>query len=281
MRDFRQLLNRQWNTGHFLCVGLDSEYEKMPACVKETVGADMSIEESIIAFNRAIIDATKDLVCAYKPNTAFYEAYGVAGVSALQRTMEYIHEVAPDVLTIIDAKRADIGNTNIGYAKFVFDVLRGDAVTMQPYMGGEALEPLFARTEKGIFILCRTSNPSAGEIQELDVDGIPLYQHVARLTVEKWNAAGNCGLVVGATVPDEVKAVRAIAPDMPFLIPGIGAQGGNLAATVTAARDARGHGFIISASRSVIFASAGVDFAQRARHEVELLNQQIADVPRS
>lgn len=273
MRNFTDLLHAQWSQGRFLCVGLDPDYEKMPASVKTG-----DIAKDIVTFNKAIIDATKEVAAAYKPNTAFYEAYGAEGIQALEETTTYIHSTAPDTVLIIDAKRADIGNTNIGYAKFVFDVLQGDAVTMQPYMGGEALEPLFERAEKGVFILCRTSNPSAAEIQELEVNGTPLYQHVAKLAVEKWNTRGNCAVVVGATVPDEIKTVREIVGDMPFLIPGIGAQGGDLEKTVRAAMTNNKTGFLMSASRSILFASSGDNFASAAREEAVRLHTQIEEV---
>lgn len=273
MRNFNDLLHAQWAQGHFLCVGLDPDYEKIPASVKTG-----DIAKDIVTFNKAIIDATKGVAAAYKPNTAFYEAYGAEGIKALEQTTAYIHAVAPDTVLIIDAKRADIGNTNIGYAKFVFDILQGDAVTVQPYMGGEALQPFFDSKEKGIIVLCRTSNPSAAEIQELEVNGTPLYQHVATLAVEKWNAHGNCALVIGATVPDEITAVREIVGEMPFLIPGIGAQGGDLEKTVQAAMNNKKTGFLISASRSILFASSGETFATAARTEAMRLHTQIEEI---
>src|SRR3989344_6605889 len=170
MRDFRELLEARWDEGKFLCVGLDSELEKIPESSRKG-----SNRETIVAFNRVIIDATKDLVCAYKPNSAFYEAHGDEGWSALRETAQYIIEQAPDVPIILDAKRGDIGNTNNGYVDSIFHYLQMDAVTVQPYLGSEALRPFLMRKDKGIFVLCRTSNEGAGELQDLMVEGEPLY----------------------------------------------------------------------------------------------------------
>src|SRR3989344_2941863 len=256
-RNFREMLEAQWEQGKFLCVGLDSDYEKLPEVVKGD-----SVRESIVAFNRSLVDATKAHVCAYKPNSAFYEAYGDQGVAALRETISYIRDSAPEVPVVLDAKRADIGNTNEGYAVAVFDHLRADAVTVHPYLGGEALSPFLQRKEKGIFILCRTSNSGAGEFQDLEVQGTSLYKVVARRTMEAWNGNENCGVVVGATYPEELREVRAIVGDMPILIPGVGVQGGDLIKTIHAGKDSCGRGMIICASRAVIFASSGEDFAE-------------------
>lgn len=270
LRHFKQLLEGRWSCGNFLCVGLDTDLGKIPESVKRD-----TLAKTIIEFNTAIIDATHDLVCAFKPNSAFYEAHGDEGWAALQETVRYIHEVAPDVAIILDAKRADIGNTNDGYVEAVFDTLGMDAVTVHPYLGSDALEPFLARSSKGIIVLCKTSNPGAGEFQDLLVDGEPLYRVVARHVSEKWNAHGNCGLVVGATYPEDLKAVRKIAGDMPILIPGIGVQGGEIEATVKSGRDSRGQGMIISTSRSVLFASSGKDFAEAARKKAQELHDAI------
>jgi orotidine-5'-phosphate decarboxylase len=259
-RHFRTLLNGQWAQNRFLCVGLDTDVEKIPESVRQ-----LRAGESIIAFNKAIIEATKDIAGSYKPNSAFYEAHGDEGVSALRATIEYIHEQAPDVPVILDAKRGDIGNTNGGYIASAFEHMRADAITVNPYLGSEALQPFFDREEKGIIVLCRTSNPGAGELQDLKVDGEPLHMVVARRAVQHWNGNNNCALVVGATYPDELREIRRIAPDMPILIPGIGAQGGDLERTVLAARDSRGQGMMVASSRSVIFASSNADFASAAR----------------
>ncbi len=265
-RNFRQLLEKKWDEGKFLCVGLDSDFEKIPEVARPAGGG---VRETIVGFNRAIVDATKDIVCAYKPNSAFYEAYGDEGWSALRETIQYIHESAPDVPVILDAKRADIGNTNDGYIAAAFDYLGADAITVHPYMGKEALRPFLERREKGIFVLCRTSNEGAGEFQDLRVGENPLYQIVAQHVAEEWNGGQNCGLVVGATYPEELRAVRAIAPDLPILIPGIGAQKGDLEKSVSAGKDARGRGIVVAASRAIIFASGGADFAAAARTKAQ------------
>jgi len=269
-RNFRELLEAQWEKGTFLCVGLDPDFEKIPAAARQS-----GVKETIVAFNRAIIDSTKDLVCAFKPNTAFYESHGDEGWNAMRETIQYIQDVAPDVPVLLDAKRGDIGNTNNGYVESVFDHLRADAVTVNPYPGREALLPFLERKEKGIFVWCRTSNPGAGEFQDLRVDDQPLYKVVARHVAEHWNENDNCALVVGATYPDELHEVRSVVGDMPILIPAIGAQHGNLEKTVKAGKDSRGRGMIISASRAIIFASSGEDFAQAAQEKATELHGAI------
>jgi len=259
-RNFRQLLEAQWDKNKFLCVGLDSELEKIPASVRtENAG------ETILAFNRRIVDATRDIAGSYKLNSAFYEAHGDGRFIALRNTIQYIQKVAPDVPVILDAKRADIGNTNAGYVESIFGYLNADAVTVHPYMGGESLQPFLDCADKGVFVLCRTSNEGSGEFQDLKIDGVELYKVVARHVVEQWNANGNCGLVVGATYPAELKAVREIAPGLPILIPGVGAQNGDLAKSVAAGKDARGRGMIVAVGRAIIFASLGGDYAEAAR----------------
>lgn len=270
---FLSQLEQRWQQHHFVCVGLDSDYERLPASVKSAG----SVEEALFAFNRDIIDATHDLVCAYKPNAAFYEAQGDAGLRALIRTVGYIKQSYPQIPVILDAKRADIGSTNLGYVSAAFDTIGVDAITVHPYLGKEALAPFLARKEKGIIVLARTSNPGAGEFQDLLVGDArePLYQVVARRVANDWNTNGNCAVVVGATYPAELRQVRAIIGDMPILIPGIGSQGGEVAATVEAGKDSRDRGMIISASRSIIFASAGHDFALAARRATEQLREEI------
>ncbi|HZU69654.1 MAG TPA: orotidine-5'-phosphate decarboxylase [Ktedonobacteraceae bacterium] len=270
---FIEKLEYCWNQGNLLCVGLDSAYEQLPAKVK----SGQTIEEAIFAFNREIIDATHDLVCAYKPNTAFYEAQDREGLQALIRTVRYIRESYSHIPVILDAKRADIGSTNAGYVEAAFDLIGVDAITVHPYLGKEALAPFLARKEKGIIILVKTSNPGAGEFQDLPVGDSqePLYQVVARHVAQSWNDNGNCAVVVGATYPVELKKVRSIIGDMPILIPGIGAQGGEIAATVDAGKDSRGWGMIISSSRAIIFASKEDDFAQVARKAAEELRMEI------
>ncbi|MEI6627321.1 MAG: orotidine-5'-phosphate decarboxylase [bacterium] len=272
-RNFRDLLESQWSKGNFVCVGLDTEFDSIPERVRYA-----SPQNAMCTFNREIVDATKDLVCAYKPNTAFYEAHGSEGISILRETIEYIHQVAPDVPVILDAKRADIGNTNKGYARFAFDLLGADAITVHPYLGAEAMKPFLDRKEKGVIVLCRTSNPGAGEFQDLRIDGEPLcrvYRVVAHNVATKWNANGNCAVVVGATYPEELGEVRAIVGDMPILIPGIGAQGGDVEKTVRAGQDSRGQGMIINSSRGIIFASKLGDFDEAARRETIKLRDSI------
>lgn len=275
-RNFRQMLEAQWDKGNFVCVGLDSDFSKIPESVRGKVTNAKSMRgDTIMAFNRAIVEETHDLVCAYKPNIAFYEAQGAEGMEALQRTISDIHAIAPDVPVIIDAKRADIGNTNAGYVDAVFGFLRADAITVHPYLGSEALQPFLSLTNKGVIVLCRTSNPGAGEFQDLSVNGEPLYRLVARQVANKWNKNGNCALVVGATYPNELREVRRIVGDMPILIPGIGKQGGVVEDTVKAGKDSRGRGMVINSSRGIIFASSGADFAKVARSKTEELRNLI------
>ena len=269
-RSFRSLLEAKWEEGKFLCVGLDSDYEKIPEAARVP-----GVRETIVNFNRAIIDATKTSVCAFKPNAAFYEAYGDEGWKALRETIQYIHDEAPGVPVIVDAKRGDIGSTSAAYARAIFDHLHADAVTVQPYLGADGVRPFLERSDKGVFVLCRTSNGSAREFQDLTVGDRPLYMTVADAVANRWNAAGNCGLVVGATYPEELHAVREAAPELPILIPGVGAQGGDLEAAVHAGRDARGQGIIVAASRSILFASAGPDYAGAAAKEAAKLDNAI------
>lgn len=274
-RNFISLLKNQWIQGHFLCVGLDADYAKIPEFIK----VSHSVSDNLFQFNKAIIDSTYDLVCAYKPNLAFYEAHGVAGFEALHQTITYIHQLAPQIPVILDAKRGDIGNTNIGYVQEAFDYLQADAITLQPYMGGESLQPFLERKNKGIIILCRTSNPGSGEFQNLMVDGKPLYHIVAENVAKQWNIYGNCGVVAGATYPEELAIIRKIiGEEMPILIPGIGTQGGDLQKTISASKNKKGSGMIISASRSIIYASSDENFNQAARVETLKLNQEIQQI---
>ncbi len=223
-----------------LCVGLDSDYSKLPHSSRKS-------KYPQFAFNKAVIDTTHYFVCAYKPNCAFYEARGEKGIAELKMTCDYLRKTHPDIVIILDAKRADIGNTNNGYVSFAYDYLGVDAVTLHPYLGREALQPFLDRKEKGSIVLCRTSNPGAGEFQD------DLYQKVAGNVSKYWNTNNNCALVVGATYPRELKIVRRIVKDMPILIPGIGSQGGDIEKTVKVGVDSTGAGAIINASRSIIF----------------------------
>jgi orotidine-5'-phosphate decarboxylase len=270
---FISRLEHCWKQSNFVCVGLDPAYEQLPTIVKSRG----SVEEALFVFNRDIVDATHDLVCTYKPNAAFYEMQGVEGLRALLRTVQYIKETYPHIPVILDAKRADIGTTNLGYVQAAFDIIGVDAITVHPYLGKEALAPFLARIEKGIIILVKTTNPGASEFQDLPIGGAqePLYLVVARHIARDWNTYGNCAVVVGATYPADLKRVRAIVGDMPILIPGIGAQGGEVEATVTAGKDSRGWGMIVNSSRSIIYASIEDDFAQAARKATEQLREEI------
>jgi orotidine-5'-phosphate decarboxylase len=286
-RNFRELLEAQWGRKKFVCVGLDSELGKIPLSMhRYEEGHAMSeteksikVADTIIAFNRAIVDATYDVAGMYKLQASFYEAEEPDGINAMIDTVAYIHERYPEIPVIKDAKRADIGNTNAGYVRSTFDIEGFDAVTLHPYLGIGALKPFLDRKEKGCIILCRTSNPEAPEFQDLIVkrNGIemPLWKYVAHQVTEVWNRNGNCCLVVGATYPGEMQEIRAIAGDMPFLIPGIGAQGGDVEKTVKAGQDSRGRGMIINSSRGIIFASKGPDFAEAARRETQKLHDLI------
>lgn len=231
-----------------VCVGLDSDYDKLPKPFNK-------LQYPQFEFNKTIINATHDLVCAYKPNSAFYEARGEQGIKELKKTCDYLKKKYPDIIIILDAKRADIGSTNIGYVKFIFDYLQVDAVTLQPYLGHEAIKPFLERKDKGCIILCRTSNPGAGEFQDLLINSKPLYKIVAEKIVGEWNINKNCLLVVGATYPREMIEIRKIAKDMTFLVPGIGAQGGDIKSTVKAGLNSKKQGMIINSSRQIIFST--------------------------
>ena len=267
MTSFTQQLARAWETNNSLvCVGLDPEIERFPAHVRAEASP-------IFHFNRAIIDATADLVCAYKPQFAHYAAYEAE--DQLERTIEYIHRTHPGVPVILDAKRGDIGNTAERYASEAFERYGADAVTVNPYLGGDSLEPFLRHSERGVLVLCRTSNPGAGDLQDLPVAGRPLYQVVAELAARRWNSRGNCLLVVGATYPRELAAVRALVGDMALLVPGVGAQGGDVEQVVASGRTRSGTGLIISSSRAILYASAGEDFAAAARSATARLRGEI------
>ncbi len=246
-----------------LCIGLDTDPDKIPA--------GMGIAE----FNREIIDATADLVCAYKPNLAFYEAQGEAGMKALRDTLDHIPS---DVPTIADAKRNDIGNTAAAYATAIFNNLGFDSMTVSPYLGSDSVAAYAAYRDKGVFVLCRTSNPGATDFQDLACrywnETLPLYQVVAR-KVDEWNTVGNLGLVVGATYPEELGIIRRRHPGLTFLVPGIGAQGGDLARAVANGADARSRGMVINSSRQVLYASTGSDFTAAARRVAKQLRDDI------
>lgn len=244
-----------------LCVGLDSDFGKLPEKFKNAANPQFE-------FNKRIIDATHEFAAAYKPNMAFYEARGEQGIHELKLTMDYLHEKHPDIFTICDAKRGDIGNTNEGYAAAIFDWLGFDAVTLHPYLGREALEPFLERQDKVSIILCRTSNPGAGEFQDLESGNKPLWQIVAEKVRDEWNTNNNCMLVVGATYPEEMKKIRQLCPEITFLVPGVGAQGGEVKATVEAGLNSAKKGMIINSSRGIIFAADPAVAARKLRDEI-------------
>ena len=246
-----------------VCVGLDTSPELIPSGM------------SVLEFNNAIIDATVDLVCAYKPNLAFYEAQGERGLDTLHKTIKHIPK---DIPVIGDAKRGDTGNTAAAYAKALFDYFKFDAVTVSPFLGFDSLEPFLKYKEKGVIILCRTSNKGAADFQSLicqfEGRAMPLYEIVA-LKASQWNTNHNVGLVVGATYPEELKNIRQAYPDLPILIPGVGAQGGDLDLAVRYGVDAHNRGIMINSSRGIIYAGKGADFANAARQATQTLRDEI------
>jgi orotidine-5'-phosphate decarboxylase len=249
-----------------LCVGLDPEPARFP-------GDWRGDAARIFDFCAAIVDATKDLACAFKPQIAYFAAQRAEG--ALERLIGHIHEVAPGVPVILDAKRGDIGATAEQYAREAFERYRADALTLSPFMGFDSIEPYLRYADKGLILLCRTSNPGGGDLQaQALAGGGMLYEHIARLAAGRWNAAGQLGLVVGATYPEEVARVREIAPRLPLLIPGIGAQGGDAEATVRAGWREDGP-IIVSSSRAILYASADADFAAAARRVAQATQAQL------
>ncbi|MBV9582304.1 MAG: orotidine-5'-phosphate decarboxylase [Chloroflexi bacterium] len=246
--------NHSW-----LCVGLDPDPDLLPP------GVDLE------AFLAGIVDATRDLVCCFKPNLAFFEALGLDGFNAVRGVVK---TRPPDIPVLVDAKRGDTPQTMRAYARAIFDELGADAVTVNPYMGGDSVAPFFDYADRGVFVLCKTSNPGAGELQDLVIDGQPLFLHVVRRAVT-WDRHATLGLVVGATYPSDVAAVRALAPDAPILLPGVGAQAGDLERSVQAALDERGGGTLVNASRSVLYASRGSDWQTAARVEALRLREAI------
>jgi orotidine-5'-phosphate decarboxylase len=262
---FDKLERAAQRNGSLLCVGLDPDPAQMPI-------------SDVAAFNRAIIEATAEFVCAYKPNLAFYEALGERGLAALRETLAAIPAEIP---VIADGKRNDIGNTAKAYARALFDELGVDAATVNPYLGGDAVEPFLEREEKAAFILCRTSNPGARDLQDLLVsapgggEARPLFEMVAEMA-RRWNSRGNVGLVVGATYPEELRRVRRLCPEMTFLVPGVGVQGGDVAAVIGNGLDKAGRGLIINVSRQVLYASREKDFAVAAARAARQLRDEIA-----
>lgn len=277
MSKFIETLTESWRRRQsLLCVGLDPDLEKLPAAMRRR-------RAPLLAFSREIIDATAPWACAFKPQIACYAAVGAE--SQLEQTIDYLKQHHPDIPVILDAKRGDIGHIAKLYVREAFERYRADAVTVNPYLGGDGLAPFLdyadkSGADKGVFILCRTSNPGSGDLQELPSGGRPMAHHVAARAAAQWNGNGNVGLVVGATWPREVGAIRKLARDIPLLIPGIGAQGGNLKAVLANGLNADGNGVLINASRAVIYAGAttgagGKNFAEAAARAAETLCRRI------
>jgi len=256
-----------------LCVGLDPDVEKIPDAIAALAKDDLA--KALFEFNKAIIDSTHDLVCCYKPNSAFYEAYGALGIEALKKTCDYIRDTHPSIPIMLDAKRGDIGNTNKGYARFAFEYLGVDALTAHPYQGIGALTPFLEYKDRGIVVLCHTSNPEAKEFQELSVDGEPLYKRVAKKCKELYEKNKNVAIVTGATFPQELKELREMVEDMLLLVPGIGAQGADVKAAVGAGLSGEGRGMIINSSRGILYASSNENFAGAARAAATKLRDEI------
>jgi orotidine-5'-phosphate decarboxylase len=281
---FFKMLEKRWAAGARVCVGLDSDPAKLPIGYRLTGGYGM-----VAAFNTDIIIATKKIALAYKPNIAFYSGkYHGEAQAALHETITSIRQSAPGVPIILDAKRADIGNTNVGYVAEAFEAFDADAITVSPYFGMEAMKPFLEQKDKGIIVLCRTSNKGAGEFQDLFVrppeqeatqwniwPGLSLHEYVAHRVAHYWNYNGNCALVVGATAPEQLGQIRKIVGDMWILIPGIGTQGGDVEALVCNGLNSRGSGIIINSSSGIIFASGGPDFAHAAYNEADKLTDKI------
>ena len=264
---FANALSAAWERNDSLvCIGLDPEPSRLPASLD-------GHPDAIFEFCRAIVDATADLVCAFKPQIAHFAAQRAE--DALERLIAHIHAKHPGVPVILDAKRGDIGSTAQHYASEAFDRYKADAVTLNPYLGRDSIQPFLDRADKGVILLCRTSNPGGKDFQDLDCGGRPLYLHVAETIARDWNANGNCALVTGATWPEELGRVRALVGDMPLLVPGIGAQGGDVEAVLEHGRTAAGTGLMISSSRAILYASPGKDFADASRRAAIDLRDEV------
>ena len=258
---FTQALAAAWQKNNsLLCVGLDPDPAKLPSHLQGK-------PDAIFEFCKAIVDTTADLVCCFKPQIAYFAAQRAE--DQLEALIAHIHARHPGVPVILDAKRGDIGSTAEQYAVEIFERYRADAITVNPYMGKDSVDPYLAYPEKGVILLCRTSNPGGSDLQFLDIGGKKLYEHVAELVATKWNTTGQCALVVGATFPGEIARVREIVGDLPLLVPGIGAQGGDVEATLKAGRTAAGTGLIINNSRAILYAGKGEDFAQASRQAAQ------------
>ncbi|HSE12826.1 MAG TPA: orotidine-5'-phosphate decarboxylase [Rudaea sp.] len=269
---FSEKLQQAWRShDSMVCVGLDPEPSRFPLVLRDA-------PDAVFAFCCDIVDATADLVCCFKPQIAHFAA--LRAEDALERLIAHIHEHHPGVPVILDAKRGDIGSTAQHYAAEAFDRYGADAVTVNPYLGRDSVQPFLDRRDRGVIVLCRTSNPGARDLQDLVVrdangGGVPLYQRVAGTVARDWNEHGNCALVVGATYPRELAEVRAIAGDMPLLVPGVGAQGGDVAAVVHNGKNSSANGLIVSSSRAILYASPGDDFAAAARRATDALRVEI------
>ncbi len=261
-----RLASRWRESDTLLCVGLDPDPARFPPHLRTG-------DDAIFRFCREIVDATADLVCAFKPQIAYFAS--ARAEAQLERLVEHIRRAHPAVPVILDAKRGDIGATAEHYAREAFERYQADAVTLSPYMGRDSLEPFLAHAERGAFLLCRTSNRGGDDLQMLDTGGTPLYQRVARLAATDWNTNGQLGLVVGATYPEELATVRALVGNLPLLVPGIGAQGGDIEASVKAGQTADGTGMVINSSRAILYAGAGADFAQQARRVAQATRDAI------
>lgn len=265
--NFIDKLKARWKSNNSLvCVGLDPDLNKIPDHIRD-------MEQPIYEFNRIIIDSTHDLVCAYKPQIAYYSAFGAE--HELEQTIEYINKDYPDIPVILDAKRGDIGATAKMYAMEAFDRYRADAVTVNPYMGGDTLKPFLDREDKGVVILCRTSNPGAKDLQDIESGNEKIYRIIAKHAASEWNYNKNIMLVVGATYPEELGEIRAITGEIPFLVPGIGAQGGDVEKAVTNGRTHDGTGMAINSSRGIIYAGSGKDFSKAVRKAAMDLRDEI------
>jgi len=264
---FMQALRTRWNdTDSMVCVGLDPDPARFPAALADD-------PDAVFTFCRAIVDATADLVCAFKPQFAHFAA--LRAEDALERLVAHIHQAHPGVPVILDAKRGDIGSTAQRYVVEAFERYDADAVTLNPYLGRDSVQPFLDRADKGVIVLCRTSNPGGADFQDLDCGGLPLYQHVARTIAHEWNNHGNCALVTGATFPEELGQVRRLVGDLPLLVPGIGAQGGDIQAVLREGVDSHGTGLMLSSSRAILYAGDGADYAQAARNAAENLRDAI------
>ena len=262
---FMTALRAAWQQrDSLLCVGLDPDPARFPAHLQGR-------SDAILRFCTQIVDATADLVCCFKPQIAYFAAHRAE--DQLEALVEHIHARHPGTPVVLDAKRGDIGSTAEQYAIEAFERFKADAITVNPYMGRDSVDPYLGYPDKGVILLCRTSNPGGSDLQFLEVDTskgrMKLYEHVARTVAEDWNASGNCALVVGATFPAEIARVRALVGELPLLVPGIGAQGGDIAATLAAGRTENGTGLMINSSRAVLYAGKGEDFAEAARRVAE------------